>query len=173
VSQDAASSASQLPLNQASDSPKELTDTRDGDTGIQTDQSTLPWNSREQNVTNDGLARGENTSRVIAAPDIWSAAYREAVESLGEETAIEALKGKDIAQLFQELENTEKEVACRSAFSKGVRYLQTLQIPLERFKQALDLAVPLASLEPTATTVVGVVRCVTAVSSAGITTLES
>jgi hypothetical protein len=49
-------------------------------------------------------------------------------------------------------------------FLRGVAYLRSIQVPLERFKLALDLASPLANLDPAASTVIGVVRSVTAVS---------
>ena len=59
----------------------------------------------------------------------------------------------------------EKDTTQESAFLRGVKYLQSLQVPLERFKLALDLASPLTSIEPTTATVFGVVKGVTAVSS--------
>lgn len=98
------------------------------------------------------------------SPDLWSAAYREAVHSLGEDIDVTILNGKDVAQIFRELEEIDKEAAQESAFLRGVRYLHSVQVPLERFKLVLDLPSPLSSLEPIATTVFGVVRSVTAVS---------
>lgn len=173
VCHDAKPSPGLLPHNQASNSPRESTDAGNRGFEIQLDRSTLPRSSHGRGL-NDGLTLGDDlVGEVIVTPDIWSAAYREAVDSLGDGMDIEALKGKDIAQLFKELEDTQSEVASKSAFSKGVRYLQTLQVPLERFKQVLDLASPLASLEPTAATVVGVVRCMTTVSPAVITLLDA
>lgn len=157
--------SSPLPLNQASDVPQGSTNTARDGAQIQTGQSTLHWNSLERNLTTNRLTPGDYISKDIASSDLWSAAYREAVESLGEEIDPAALEGKNIAQLFRELEDIEKEVTHESAFVRGVRYLDSLQVPLENFKLGLDLAAPLANLEPTATTVVGVVRAVTAVSS--------
>jgi hypothetical protein len=81
--------------------------------------------------------------------DLWSAAYREAVESFGKDIDVAILKGSSAAQLLEKLEDIDKEATQES---------------LERFKLALDLASPLGSLDPTASTVLGVVRSVTAVS---------
>lgn len=75
------------------------------------------------------------------------------------------LQGKSVTQLFTELEQLEREVAHESAFDRGVKWLRSLQVPLERFKLLLDLATPLANIEPTATTVVGLIKSVTAVYS--------
>ncbi|KAK8136924.1 hypothetical protein PG984_004864 [Apiospora sp. TS-2023a] len=96
--------------------------------------------------------------------DVWSAAYHEAVESLGEGIDIAILEGENVTQLFKRLEAIDKDATEESAFMKGVKYLHTLQVPLERFKMALDLASPLTSIEPTAATVFGVVRSVTAIA---------
>lgn len=62
-----------------------------------------------------------------------------------------------------ELESIDSETTRKSAFLRGVAYLRSIQVPLERFKLALDLASPLANLDPVASTVIGVVRSVTAV----------
>ena len=101
---------------------------------------------------------------MIVSSDLWSAAYREAVDSLGNDIDVVILMGSDAAQLFRQLEDIGKEVTQDSAFLRGVAYLHSIQVPLERFKLALDLASPLSSVEPTAATVFGVVRSVTAVS---------
>lgn len=96
--------------------------------------------------------------------DLWSTAYREAVNSLGEDIDIAILEGKKIKQLFQELEMIDKEAAGESAFLRGLEHLKKIQVPLGRFKQLLDIATPLANAQPTAATVFGVVTGVTAVS---------
>ncbi len=70
-------------------------------------------------------------------------------------------KGGGIEKLFTSLEETHGKVAGDSLFGRGV---QRLQAPLRNFKLALDLASPLTSIEPTASTAVGVVSSVTAVS---------
>lgn len=69
-----------------------------------------------------------------------------------------------MAQLFAELDQLEREGMQESAFERGLRCLRSLQVPLERFKLLLDLASPLASIEPTATTVVGLLKGVTAIA---------
>ena len=112
----------------------------------------------DRSTLNDGIGS------LVVSSDLWSAAYREAVYSFGNDIDVAILKGKHLAQLFRELEEIDKEAAQESAFLRGVRYLHSIQVPLERFKLALDLASPLTSVEPTATTVFGVVRSVTAVS---------
>lgn len=156
-SQCATLTASSLHLIEGSDIPKGSTITGSDEAQIQTDQVQFHQNST------DRLKFDGDIGSVIVYSDLWSAAYREAVESLREEIDIAALKGKDAAQLFRELEDVTKEVTHESVFLRGMRYLQTLKVPLERFQQALDLATPLAKFEPTAATVLGVVRGLTAV----------
>lgn len=146
-----------------SDLSRESTTTRADEAQIQTDQSALQTSDFEQNFT-DLSTFDDDTGIVIVSSDLWSAAYREAVHNLGKDIDVAILKGKNVAQLFRELEEIDQEATQESAFLRGVRYLHSIQVPLERFKLALDLASPLTSLEPTATTVVGVVRSVTVVS---------
>ncbi|KAF3401577.1 hypothetical protein F1880_009990 [Penicillium rolfsii] len=99
-----------------------------------------------------------------ASWDLWSAAYREAVDSVSGKVDVAILKGKDATRLFSELEDTAKEATHKSFFLKGMRYLESLKVPLDKIKGILDLASPLASLEPTAATVLGVVRGLTAIA---------
>jgi hypothetical protein len=101
---------------------------------------------------------------VFIASDLWSAAFREAVASLGKDIDVAILEGKNVEQLFKGLDEIDKEATQESVFLRGVKHLHSIQVPLERFKLALDLASPLTSLEPTVTIVFGVVRSVTAVS---------
>jgi hypothetical protein len=108
---------------------------------------------------------GNDIDDVILPSDIWSKASDEAVKSLGNDIDNAILKGENVAQLFRQLEEIDKEATQESIFLRGVRYLHSLQVPLEIFKLALDLASPLTNIEPTAATVFGVVRGVTAVSS--------
>lgn len=106
-----------------------------------------------------------DSSKVSRVPlDLWSAAYREAVEKLGKDVDVAILKGENVAELFMQLEELDKDTVQESAFLRGVKYLHSLQVPLERFKLALDLASPLTSIEPATSAVFGVVRGVTAVS---------
>lgn len=103
-----------------------------------------------------------DVAAVAAIPtDLWSAAYREAVFSLGEEVDSVFLKGERIENLLTSLEEANGELAGSSLFRRGVQRLQT---PLRNLKLALDIASPLTSIEPTASTAVGVVSSVTAVS---------
>jgi hypothetical protein len=107
-------------------------------------------------VTN--LTVSIDTEVTLVSSDLWSAAYREAVESLGKDINVAIPKGDSVAQLFKQLENRDKDASQGSVFLRGVRYLHSLQAPLERFKLALDVASPLTSLEPTVATAFGVDR---------------
>lgn len=149
--------------NQASDVHRGSIKNRNNEAHIKNSQGSLRWNSVRRNLTIDQLTFGDDIGSVTASTDLWSAAYREAVESLGEEIDIATLHGKNVSQLFREPARIDEELIDDSAFLKGLGYLRSIQIPLERFKLALDLASPLTNLEPTATTVCGVVRNVTLV----------
>lgn len=151
---------SSLPLKETSDVTGESIDT--GKNGA---LDSHPLMNLELDVTADQLSLRGSVGSVHSSSDIWSAAYREAVESLGEEITT-SLSGKNAEQLFKELEDIEHEATHESAFLRGVQRLRSLRTPLDNFKLALDLASPLANLEPTASTVFGVVRSVTAVSLA-------
>ncbi|KAL6913368.1 hypothetical protein FSST1_011128 [Fusarium sambucinum] len=100
----------------------------------------------------------------VVPSDLWSKAYREAVQNMGQDVDVAVLEGENIAQLFKELEGVDKDATDESVFLRGVRYLHSIQVPLERFKLALDLTAPLTALEPTTSTVFGVIRGVTAVA---------
>ncbi|KAJ9653673.1 hypothetical protein H2198_007184 [Neophaeococcomyces mojaviensis] len=95
--------------------------------------------------------------------DLWSAAYLEALYGFGDEVKSVILKGDRIERLLTSLEQTNKELAGDSLFRRGLRRLQA---PLRNFKLALDLASPLASVQPTVSTAVGVVSCVTTIAIA-------
>jgi hypothetical protein len=140
------------------------TTARDDEAQIRNDQSALYASDLEQ-MSIDRSTLGDDIGNVVVTSDLWSAAFREAVDSLGKDIDVAILKGKNVEQLFRDLEEIDKEATQESAFLRGVKYLHSIQVPLERFKLALDLASPLTSLEPTVTTVFGVVRSVTAVSS--------
>ncbi|RYP45020.1 hypothetical protein DL768_008585 [Monosporascus sp. mg162] len=156
--------ASSLPLNQANDVRREPTNNGDDEAEFQAHHSALHANDFEQNPTTHQPAFGDGIGSGVCSSDLWSAAYREAVESLGEDLDIAILQGKSVEQLFKDLEEIDKEATHESIFLRGVKYLNSIQIPLETFKLAVDLATPLTSLAPTATTVFGVVRSVTALA---------
>ncbi|KAH8659589.1 hypothetical protein BGZ61DRAFT_523502 [Ilyonectria robusta] len=161
---DAGSTADSLPSNHANDAPPGGS-TNPGHDAAQdeTDQVALHTDHLDQDFTPDRSTIGHDMHSV-ASSDLWSAVYREAVDSLGEDIDVAILKGKNVAQLFRELEEIDMEATQESAFLRGVKYLQSIQVPLQTFKLALDLASPLTSLEPTATTVFSVVRSVTAIA---------
>ncbi len=115
--------------------------------------------SGQRGIATEGTGPAHNPS------DVWSVAYREAVASLGTDIDITILKADSVADLFRQLEQVGKDATQESVFWRGVRYLQTLQVPLEKFKLALDLADPLTSIDAKLGSVFGVVKTVTAVCS--------
>ncbi|KAL8921899.1 MAG: hypothetical protein Q9208_005503 [Pyrenodesmia sp. 3 TL-2023] len=124
---------------------------------IASDTSEVDGNVQAEKI----LAVVEDGTIAAGSTDLWSAAYREAVSSFGEEVKAVISKGERIEKLFTGLEETNEKVAGDSLFRRGVRRLQA---PLRNFKLALDMASPLASIEPTASTAVGVVTSVTAIA---------
>ncbi|KAI6801898.1 hypothetical protein KC361_g1467 [Hortaea werneckii] len=96
--------------------------------------------------------------------DIWTAAFHEAVEQVDEDINQAIIKGKDAEQLLKELERLDMDSSQHSAFSRGHEFLKTLQVPLQTFKMALDLASPFTVVESTTSVVVGVLRAVTAMA---------
>ncbi|KAK3897898.1 hypothetical protein C8A05DRAFT_38527 [Staphylotrichum tortipilum] len=117
-----------------------------------------PCGPSARGVATEGAGPAHNPS------DVWSAAYREAVASLGTDIDITILKGDSVADLFRQLEQVDKDATQESVFWRGVKYLRTLQVPLEKFKLALDLADPLTSIDPMVGSVFGVVKNVTAIA---------
>lgn len=99
-----------------------------------------------------------------ASADLWSAAFREAIEDVKEHFDISRLEGHSLAKLFEKLQVIDEEATQEDAFLRGVEFLRSIEVPLKNIKLALDLASPLTALEPTAMTVFGVVKSVTAVS---------
>jgi hypothetical protein len=125
------------------------------------DTHTLPHQSALHAINQPSLH--DDTHSVVAPSDLWSEAYYEAVNSLGTDIDAAILMGSNAAQLFKQLEEIETETNQESIFLRGVAYLRSIQVPLERLKLALDLASPPSSLDA-ATTVFGMVRSVTAVN---------
>lgn len=168
MSQSTISTIDPAPPNQAAkvSVPEQLISTRFKKTDSQPSQCTSLPKKVESSVaaTKPAKAKLDDVDGGIVASDLWSAAYREAVESVQDEMDITILKGSSVAQLFQKLEEIDKDVTQKSAFVRGMEFLHSVKKPLENFKLALDLASPLAELEPVATTVVGVLKSVTAVS---------
>ena len=159
-----ASTASSLPLIEGDDIPRVLTNSSNGENQNLAHQNVVYSNSLAKNTT-DSLVSGDGVSNCIASADLWSAAYREAVEMFGKELDLADMEGKNVMQLFHELEVVGKERVHESAFLKGLNYLRAHKIYLEGFKLALDLSSPLANMEPATNAAFGVVRSVTAVSS--------
>lgn len=163
------STASSPSFNLTRDPPQEPTTSNDI-VQAQTDQSTLltvvhTSGLGQNSFANHSTLGSFDVDVVIVPSDIWSKAYHEAVDSFGKDIDVAILKGENVTQLFRQLEEIDGEATEESAFLRGVRHLHSLQVPLERFKLALDLATPLTKIEPTTSTVFGMVRSVTAVSS--------
>ncbi|KAL8777275.1 MAG: hypothetical protein Q9194_002649 [Teloschistes cf. exilis] len=111
--------------------------------------STPPISSEIREVDDNVHAKNrfavvEDDTAAAGSTDLWSAAYREALSSYGEEVKTVISKGRGIEKLFTSLEETHGKVAGDSLFGKG----------------------PLTSIEPTASTAVGVVSSVTVVAIA-------
>ncbi|KAI9739902.1 MAG: hypothetical protein M1818_004958 [Claussenomyces sp. TS43310] len=164
----ATSATTSLSSLQLHDLPEGPTTTIDNEAQTQNDQGALSTaihaSGSELYSSTEPSALGDNIGNDVSSSDLWSAAYREAVDSLGKDIDVAILKGGSVAQLFRQLDEIDKEATQESAFLRGVRYLHSIQVPLERFKLALDLASPLTELEPTVATVFGVVRSVTAIA---------
>ncbi|KAF4955318.1 hypothetical protein FGADI_4624 [Fusarium gaditjirri] len=123
-------------------------------------------NERSSTSTHEGVPTPDTGTEAaaVAPEDHWSKAYREAVQSMGEDVDVTILKGESIAQLFKELEAVDKDATEESTFLRGVRYFHSIQVPLERVKMVLDISAPLTALEPTTSAVFGVMRGVTALA---------
>jgi len=163
ITQCTTDTAGPLPFNQVCGISMVSSTARDDEARIRDDRSSLHASDLEQMPIGPSTL-DNNIGDVFITSDLWSAAFREAVDSLGKDIDVAILEGKNVEQLFRGLDEIDKEATQESAFLRGVKYLHSIQVPLERFKLALDLAGPLTSLEPTVTTVFGVVRSVTAVS---------
>jgi hypothetical protein len=134
-----------------------------GSTNVTDDEAQVQSNNIGQGLSNDDLPSIYDIDGVSAPSDLWSAAYREAVESLGEEIDVAILEGQSVAELFIKLEEIDQNVTQKDTFVRGIGYLHSIQGPLETFKTALDLASPVANIDPTASTIVGIVKSVTEV----------
>jgi hypothetical protein len=97
--------------------------------------------------------------------DLKNPAYREAVDSLERSINVVNPISSSATQLFAEFDDIDKDATQQSAFVRGVAYLRSIQVPLEKFKVALCLALPIISLDLAATAAFDVFRSVTAVSN--------
>ncbi|KIX03675.1 uncharacterized protein Z518_07228 [Rhinocladiella mackenziei CBS 650.93] len=154
---------SHIVSKQTCDVSTEFAATTDGEGHTQTNHSAIRKSHPEQASAHHST-RGNDIGTINVSSDLWSAAYREAIDSFGDDIDVAILMASSTAQLLKELEEIEKDATQESVFLRGVAYLHSIQVPLERFKLALDLASPLSKFDPTATTVVGVVRSVTAIA---------
>ncbi|KAF4451901.1 hypothetical protein F53441_5220 [Fusarium austroafricanum] len=134
-----------------------------GDSGPQDNSTT----------TNISSIAGTSASAIEVAPTpeiegitvtsgLWSRAYQEAVQSIGQDVDIAILRGENISQLLKELIEVDKNATDGSVFLRGVAYLKSIQVPLEQFTLVLNVAAPLTTLEPITCAVFGVIKGVTA-----------
>lgn len=75
------------------------TTARDDEAQIRNDQSALYASDLEQ-MSIDRSTLGDDIGNVVVTSDLWSAAFREAVDSLGKDIDVAILKGKNVEQLF-------------------------------------------------------------------------
>lgn len=124
---------------------------------VQTKQkSPRPSHVNSKEIDNPRLG---NSSDVLVAPtDLWSAAFREAIGELEPTMDITQITGRTVEHLFRDLGTTSKSIDENSAFRRGLAHLRSVKGPLQNFKLALDLSDPLVTFEPTAATVIGIVR---------------
>ncbi|SPO00078.1 uncharacterized protein DNG_02930 [Cephalotrichum gorgonifer] len=129
------------------------------------DAATVSEQPDSQNVVVVSRAGPDSTGGTVfkaeADDDIWSVAYREAVERLDEDKREIVTKGERIDELFKRLRESDADNADHSLFRKG---LSKLQKPLQYVKLAVDLAQPLLALEPAAATATGAVKSFTVVA---------
>ena len=137
------------PLSQAQDSFLDPLDARRCEGQHNTHRAILYANQAEQSSSTLQPVINIMDDRTLPA-NLWSLAYREAVESLGSEVNTAILQGKNIEQLFEDLRRIDDKATQESAFHRGLKHLRSIQVPLERFKLVLDLASPLTSLHPAA-----------------------
>lgn len=134
------------------------------DTSEQTNVTQRPSSTSPFSSTRTGSPRfGRSNDSSTVPTDLWSAAFREAVDTLHPRIDVAHLAGKTTVKLLQDLETVDRSINAESTFRRGLAHLRSAKGPLDNFKLALDLASPLISFEPTAATVVGVVRGVTTV----------
>ncbi|KAL4781503.1 hypothetical protein BJX76DRAFT_350139 [Aspergillus varians] len=161
--QQAKLTAGSLPPDQSNHVSRKTTDTGTDQIQAQASQGTLCQNVHERNLTTNQSTLDDGIESAVPS-DLWSAAYIEAIDNMKEEIDIAILRGKSAEQLFSELQESGSQATNESAFVKGVNYLHSVQVPLERLKLALDVASPLTNLEPTTNMVFGVIRGVTALA---------
>lgn len=114
--------------------------------------------------TTGALSQLQTSNDPEQPSDLWSKAYQEALLSLGEDVDVAILAGKNVEMLFTQLEELGKSAQGKSTLLRGVHYLQSLQVPLEKIKFLVDVASPLGAVHPAASTALGVVKSVTTVS---------
>ncbi|KAI1384417.1 uncharacterized protein F4822DRAFT_445871 [Hypoxylon trugodes] len=105
-----------------------------------------------QDDVDGNVERGDAEAR----SDPWSVSYRDAISSLTEEERKIVQKYTNLKELFDNVE----EISYKHGDSLFQRGLEKLQKPLQVVKNAIDLADPLLSLDPTAKAASGAVKSV-------------
>lgn len=86
---------------------------------------------------------------------------------MGDEMDGAILAGKNAERMFTELQQLGKQTEKTSAAVKGIKILHSIKPSLENLKFVLEVASPLGAIHPAASTALGVVKSVTAVSIPG------
>lgn len=111
------------------------------------------------------LPLGRSCVLTRASEDLWTAAFREAIETFEPKLDVAQLADANVERMLHDLELIDRLNNDDSIFQRGLEHLRRVKGPLENLKLALNLAEPLVSFEPVAATVIGVVRSVTTVCS--------
>lgn len=105
--------------------------------------------------------------------DVWSKAYEEAIQNMGDDIDIAILVGKNAEHLFENLGQLCKKAGENSAAARGIAHLKNAKLPLERLKVVIEVATPLGAIHPAASTALGVVKSVITVSITSPASLDA
>lgn len=92
--------------------------------------------------------------------DPWTTAYNEAMGQLDDDMRAVVQKGQNLEELFENLSQTNENHKHKSILRRGMDRMQT---PLKFLETTLDVAKPLASLDPGSSAAVGLIQSVTTV----------
>jgi hypothetical protein len=97
----------------------------------------------------------------VVGNDMWNNAFRRACECRSAEEREKLAQTTDIRDLFESLQKEDKEHEEASLFQRGVNMVGPV---LNRLNFLLNLADPVSSIEPSASSALAIVKMVTAVS---------
>lgn len=109
------------------------------------------------------LPLGRSSILTRASEDLWTATFREAIETFEPKLDIAQLADANVERIVHNLELIDRLNNDDLSFQRGLEHLRRVKGLLENLKLALNLAEPLLSFKPAAATVIGVVRSVTTV----------